>query len=133
MTALENMQRLQAKLESIKPNFEIYIQNKEIPLEERWAVFALAPSELKKHEHYGPTFHSLDSDFIMYDGPVHMERGQTMSTLDLIESIEESLKEIEDDSYYGAKWRRELLETVDLNALKEDIMTQNLKSFNYDW
>lgn len=133
MTILENMQKLQSKLEEIKPNFSIYIQNKEIPLAERWAVFALAPAELKRHEHYGPTFRSLHGDFIMYEGPVHMERGQTMNTLDLVGSIEESLNELEDGSYYGAKWKQDLLDSVDLDALKEDILAQNLKSFNYDW
>lgn len=133
MTALENMQRLQAKLESIKPNFAVYIQNKDIPLEERWAVFALAPAELKTHEDYGPTFRSIHSDFIMYDGPVHMDRGQTMTTLDLIENIESSLKDIEEDMYCGRKWAQDMLEAVDLNALKEEIMAKNIKSFNYDW
>ena len=145
MTALENMQRLQAKLESIKPNFAVYIQNKDIPLEERWAVFALAPAELKTHEDYGPTFRSIHSDFIMYDGPVHMDRGQTMTTLDLtdpddyepvyylIEDIESSLKDIEEDMYCGRKWAQDMLEAVDLNALKEEIMAKNIKSFNYDW
>lgn len=133
MTALENMQRLQAKLESIKPNFAVYIQNKDIPLEERWAVFALAPAELKTHEDYGPTFRSIHSDFIMYDGPVHMDRGQTMTTLDLIKDIESSLKDIEEDMYCGRKWAQDMLEAVDLNALKEEIMAKNIKSFNYDW
>lgn len=133
MTALETMQRLHAKLESIKPNFAVYIQNKDIPLEERWAVFALAPSELKTHELYGPTFRSIHSDFIMYDGPVHMDRGQTMTTLDLIDSIETSLKDIEEDMYCGRKWAQDMLEVVDINALKEEIMAKNLHSFDYDW
>jgi hypothetical protein len=133
MTALENMQRLHDKLESIKPNFAVYIQNKDIPLEERWAIFALAPSELKTHEDYGPTFRSIHSDFIMYDGPVHMDRGQTMTTLDLIEDIESSLKDIEEDMYCGRKWAQDMLEAVDINALKEEIMAKNLHSFDYDW
>lgn len=133
MPPLETMQRLHAKLESIKPNFAVYIQNKDISLEERWAVFALAPSELKTHELYGPTFRSIHSDFIMYDGPVHMDRGQTMTTLDLIDSIETSLKDIEEDMYCGRKWAQDMLEVVDINALKEEIMAKNLHSFDYDW
>lgn len=133
MNVLENMQKLQAKLEEIKPNFAIYIQNKAIPLDERWAVFVLAPSNLKDHEEYGPNFETLHPDFIMYDGPVHMERGQTMSTLDLIESIEESLKDLADNSYCGREWAEKLFKLVDINALKEEIMEKNLKSFNYDW
>lgn len=133
MKVLENMQTLHAKLEEIKPNFATYIQNKAIPLEERWAVFSLAPSNLKEYEEYGPDFDTLHPDFIMYDGPVHMERGQTMSTLDLIESIKESLKDLEENSYCGREWAEKLLKVVDVNALKEEIMEKNLHSFNYDW
>jgi hypothetical protein len=35
--------------------------------------------------------------------------------------------------YCGRKWAQDMLEAVDINALKEEIMAKNIKSFNYDW
>lgn len=133
MTTLDSLQKIKSKLEEIKPNFEKYISNKDISLEERWAVFSAAPSELKKHYNYICRFDCLDKDFILPDGPIHMERGEKKDTLEMIEQIKEHLQDIQDDMFIGPSWAEKALKDVNLDILKEEIMFKNIGSFEYDW
>lgn len=133
MSILEQMEKIQNRFESIKPDFEKFIKNKEISLEDRWAVFVKAPTEMKTDCSYTPDFNNLPSDFIMYEGPVHMDRGETKTGIELVAEIEESLQDIKDDMYCGSSLNQKELEKVVLDNLKEEILEMNLGKFSYDW
>lgn len=133
MDVLERMKKVQSSLENAKLPFAEYIKDQSIPLAERWEVFCLAPSEMKTHENYGPDFQSLPDDFIMYEGPIHMDRGNTMKTTTMVSDIEEALSDIANDDYFGADWHLECFSQVNLDEVKEEILQKNLGSFDYDW
>lgn len=133
MSILEKMEKIQNSFEAMKPEFEKFIKNKTISLEERWSVFVKTPSEMKTNCSYTPEFTSLPADFIMYEGPVHMDRGETKTAIELFEGIKESLQDIEDDMYCGSHLNQKELYKVDLDKLKEEILEMNLGKFSYDW
>lgn len=133
MDVLENMQKIQETMKNAKVSFWSYITDKSVPLSERWDAFKLAPMEMKEHENYGPSFNSLPDDFIMYEGPTHMDRGETMNTVRMVSKIEESLIEIAEDDYFGADWHLDAFKQLNLDALKEEILLNNLGTFDYDW
>ncbi len=133
MDVLSRMKKVQESLEKSKLPFEQYIKNKEIPLDERWEIFILAPSEMKTHENYLTSFDSLPNDFVMYDGPIHADRGNTIETKDMIENIQESLDEISSGDFYRDDYYKNKFLEVDMNAIKEEILSKNMGSFDYDW
>lgn len=125
---------LQNKIQSIKEEYIKYITNKDIPLEERWSTFINAPQELKEHDTYGPKFKNIPNDFVMYEGPIHADRGYTINIKDMFEEIEEVLSEIKSGTYEPIyKWHIKSYEKLDVNALKEEILEKNIGSFDYDW
>lgn len=130
---LENIQNIKAKLESIKPKFADYIADKSISLEERWAVFTLAEMSLKNHVCFGPSLSSLPSNFVMYEGPVHMDRGETKTTCELIDDILQIREDIEDDMCMLSDSAMRSVQELDLNSVKEEILQKNCGSFDYDW
>lgn len=133
MKASDQMKKIQDQMKELKSNFELYIVNLSIPLEERWQTFINAPAEMKNHDHYGPSFKTLPNDFVMYEGPIHADRGETIKIKEMFETIEESLEDIKNDSYCGADWHLKCFKELDVNALKEEILTKNWGAFSYDW
>lgn len=118
----EKIKEIKAQLESLKIGFQKFIVDQSIPLDERWQAWVDAPADVKNHCSYVQYFQSLPEDFIMYDGPYHAERYGTIKMLNLVERIEEGI-ECEEDEYMS----------INLNALKEEILSKNLASFDYDW
>lgn len=110
---------------SLKQELEQYITDRNIALEDRWDVWVDAPSALKNHESYIIHLKSLPEDFIMYEGEYPVERHQTVNTSDIIECIKEG------------SWDRvtgnPVPYNIDINAVKEEIISLNLGSFVYDW
>lgn len=133
MELFERMKKIQESLEKTKLPFEDYIKNKEIPLNERWDIFIIAPSEMKNHDNYLTSFDSLPNDFVMYDGPIHVERGQTIKTNDMIEEIEEELINIKNDDFFRSDYYKNMFIAVNLDSIKEEILSKNMGSFDYDW
>lgn len=134
MDILQRMKNVVAILENSNLPFEVYIQDQSIPLSERWEVFCITPYEMKEHDPCGPSFHnSLPRDFIMYDGPIDMDRGYTMNTIKMVEYIESALAEIAIDEYLGNDRKKDLFLSINLDEIKEEILEQNLGSFTYDW
>lgn len=93
-----------------KEAFEAYITDKSIPLDLRWSLWLDAPSELKNRDSCIPDFQSLEEEFL-YDGMFN--RYETVETVRILEMFTES--------------------AGDLEAFKEEILEQNLESFEYDW
>ncbi len=120
---IEQITQFNQQIATFKDIFTKYIAEKSIPLNERWNAFVTANDALKNPVTYGPNFDALPEDFIIYDGVIHMDRYQTMDTCDLVERIEEGQDCDEHEAYHK----------VDINALKEEILADNVGSFTNDW
>lgn len=108
--------------------FESYIADTEVPLEERWKAFVDAPDDLKLKDSGTDMFDALPDDFVMYDGPVHADRHEVISTKRIVERIidEQQHPDVPDQ-------HKEEFMSVDVDALKEEILLKNMGSFEYDW
>lgn len=102
-----------------------YWKDTSVPLEERWAVFVACD--------FGPTdccvpyFRCLDDDCIMYEGPVHCDRHQTLMYKDVYESLLEAL---EDEDY-----KDRIFSSPDytLDDWREEVLADGTIGFEYDW
>jgi hypothetical protein len=84
------MATLKEKLEALKKEAQQQIQDQSIPLEERWQMLIQNP---ELGETSWRTDFGLDrDDNFLYDGPLCMEKFETMS----VDAILEELKEDED-------------------------------------
>jgi hypothetical protein len=130
MSIHQQLQAIKDKIDALKPEFVIYIKDQSVPLIERWDAFVLADSRLKEHNNYGPGFASLDREIVGHDRVIHMVRESTKDTCVLVDDImnkQLNLDEIRSD--YDAN----LLEKVDIDALKEEILAANCGSFTFDF
>lgn len=134
--------QMNATVAAVKNDFEKFIVDQSIPLDERWQLWEDAPHELKDHQSWIVHFKNLHDDAVGYDGLIrHAERHETVHIDDLMESIEECFDEYsegppEGSDEHHARWYRnkqKVFEEFDLNALKEEILAMNLASFEYDW
>jgi hypothetical protein len=108
---------------------EGWITDKSNSLEQRWATWCEAPSCLKNSESDLVSFENLPEDFICYDGYYNVDRYQTVCTKSMIENIEYSYDNFKKFDFFGGGAYRNL----NIDALKEEILTKNLGSFVYDW
>lgn len=115
--------------ERLKPDFEAYIKDREIPLEERWEFWRLAPDQLKRHDNW--IFHGSSLlDKIIDNGCNCWGRGTLVDIADEICNIQENIRYCEEHPDYP--YGRELTQG-ELNVLKEEMLSVNLGSFKYDW
>lgn len=123
------------QITNMKPVFAKFIADQEVPLKLRWLTFVKANDALKCHELYCTSFDALPDDFLIYEGPYHVERNQTYTTADLIQTIEDNIADNNDPEnaeFVDAK-EKALYESIDVDALKEEILASNTGSFTYDW
>ena len=118
MSIVARINVLTNELRKVRCEFATFIADKNIPLDERYALWLSAPEDLKVTDDSHCSLDCLPSDFIMYDGPYHAERYSTVDMEDLISNAESG-------EYDGLD--------VDVNAVKEYVLQNNLKSFTYDW
>lgn len=113
---------------SLKSELEQLITNQSIPLDIRWDVWVKASPALKNSEWGSHSISALPEDFIAYDGEIHTERYETVSTMGIIEKLQEGgyCPETEEPVPY------EVSHGIDINAVKEEILSKNLGSFVYD-
>ena len=118
-----------------KPLFEAAIKDTNTPLDERWELFVTANDAFKNFSSYLTSFDSLPDDTIMYDGLVHMERYQDMTTVDLVDRLIEAIAETDEEGFVGiySPEEQEMRRSIDLNKLKEEILATNMGGFTYDW
>ena len=110
---------------SLKQELEQYITDKSVSLEDRWDLWISAPSTLKIVEPWIVHFKSLPEHFIMYDGELHAERYQTIYTYEIIDKLEEG--------DWNSVEQVSIPYDIDIDAVKEEILSHNLGSFVYDW
>lgn len=133
MNIPDKIKQINQDIEAVKQEYINYIHDESIPLSERWETFLLAPSSMKEFSSFTPSFMSLPEDFIMYEGPYHMDKGETATTKRMVESIEEKIEEVKDENSFYEEHVIEAIKKVDIIALKEEILAMNLGSFCYDW
>lgn len=111
------MQSYKCVISNIKRLYLPYIQDKSIPLEDRWEIFGKVPQELKEHKIWIVHFPSEKKfgEICWYDD-FYVERHETVNLIDLVRSINRN------------KWSQERID-----AFKEDILQMNLGSFINDW
>lgn len=108
--------------------FESYITDASVSLEERWDAFKQAPNDLKLKGSGTDMFDALPGEFVMFDGPIHADRGDVISTEYIVERI------IDEQQHPDVPDRhKEEYMSVDVDSLKEEILLKNLGSFEYDW
>lgn len=117
----EDIKTINFLIVSAKEDFFKYITNKEVPLSERWELFTQAPSYLKEHSGMMEHFQVLDNLGIDYFDEMYYEKYERIETYSLAERLEEEL--------LGEKG----LTQEKIDEVKEQILEQNLGSFDLDW
>lgn len=109
----------------VRWDFEEYIKDQDIPLTERWELFKWAPNWLKGtlSNIIGMDEIMGNRDLVMYEGPIHAERYQTMEFATIIESLEENYEPGEVEAKYNVR----------IDDIKERILAANVATFVYDW
>lgn len=113
----KDIENLNKHIESLKPYFEEYIKNQNIPLEERWEMFLRSNDCLSKH---------INSIFHF---PFILPSGQELND-SLLKDCSRGrflMKDIVEFSC-SEQWENEFLDKI-----KEYILEQNVKSFDFDW
>ena len=113
---------LNKSIAELKKEFETYIKDKSIPLEERWDLFVEAPDSLSKMKGWIQHFKIQNlNERIVYE---EYSRNQNCYAVDFIERATDTLTDNDLSS--------EQIEEIS-NALKEHFLSKNLKCFQYDW
>lgn len=141
----EAVEQMNATVRAVKHDFETFIVDTTVPLDERFEVWTDAPNELKNHQGWIVHFKTLHDDAIGYDGYIrHADRHETVHIDDLLDAIQDGFADYEaykeepptDESsweYRYFKKKEKIFEEFDLAAFKEEVLSMNLGSFEYDW
>lgn len=133
MDIIEKLADLKANTENLKVEFSQYITNKEIPLAPRWEVFIEAPHDLKNHEEYIITATSNGLKYVMdnwFGRSSSYSRGNQIYMADLFVDCVHG-GEIHPSSF-DYEMDTEQAEQLLTEAL-EEVLSNNLGSFCYDW
>ena len=108
----------------LKMHFESGIANRNIPLEDRWALFIKAPDYLKNVPDYMCSGWSryFGPDYVGYDEQYHAERYRFINAAEVVAHAED------DKQCYEGTWA-----FFDINEAKEKILADNLLGAQYDW
>lgn len=124
---------LKEEAKNLRIEFSKYITNKEIPLADRWEVFIAAPRDLKKHEEYIITAKSDGLKYVMdkwFDAPEVYGRGKQIYMADVfVDCVHHG--EIHPSSF-AYRMDEEKAKELLTQAL-EEVLSNNLGSFCYDW
>ena len=147
-----DIKALEEKMKTLKPEFEVFIKDQSVPLEQRWNTWLDAPDSLKNtggwirdgrlkaFELIG--YGGRHEEAISYEGGlVWAERYQTIDMVRIIENLLESLlDQFEVDLPEDFDWDDlEAYATLcpEIHeffiAYREELLEKNLKSFKYDW
>lgn len=109
-------------LHETKKELEIFVKNKNFPLEDRWKLFI--ESGLGEHKTWYQDFESYDiNDFL-----AERERYKHIDVENIIDHINDRKLDYEDDDENNVDYYDELIYN-----LKEEILQKFIKSFEYGW
>lgn len=129
------IENIKIQQEAVKKEFAEIIKDQSIPLDERWFLFKNTPREFKEHCGWIVHFNALQEiKNFEYECFEYYERHESIDTVDCLVDL------FADSVYYYIKYPEACKErdkekyTLDrLNRLKEEILSKNLGSFDYDW
>lgn len=116
-----------------KDAFEYFIKDKSLPLEVRWETFVETPSYLKNHSMWYYSF-KCKEELNWYED-CGSERCSLVDLAEFITGLEENIEwakeyaKTEGIDYVNEEWYDEEL----IIKMKEEILTDNMGSFRYDW
>lgn len=116
----KDIETLNKHIKSLKPYFEEYIKNQNIPLEERWEIFLRSTDCLSKHDSF--IFHFpfvLPNGSDRDDVDVHLYENHIRGSFKMEDIVEQLSEE---------QWEFEFIDKI-----KEYILEHNVKSFDFDW
>lgn len=107
-----------------------YVQDKSIPLEDRWEIFE--QSGFGDDGCYIPHLESLHDDIVMYDGLVNVDRRETVCVFNILKQYFYAKKEYEEGDYTEdfIKWQNFNFDPV---AFQEECLAKFIKGWVYDW
>ena len=109
------------KNNSIVKRYKDYINNKDIPLNDRWEVFKEAPADWKNRYYWLCQFKVENklSREISWSDDFYIDKHQTVDMVNIIERLED-----DPTRFFNKGWTKELIE-----EFKEDILQGNIGSF----
>lgn len=150
---LDKLLKAQQELEQLKPEFKIFITNKEVPLDVRWNFWVAAPDSLKGG--YGwisagrlKAFKIIGvDDPTEYEGMFWWERYERKNYQEYLDAALERLAESEEGQYSGILVWDEALDAGDydkwiarnpvvqefIRQFKEEVLASGNIGFKYDW
>jgi hypothetical protein len=125
----------QMQSESLKTQFETFIADKSIPLEERWDFFQSMPGVLKEQDIFAVNFFVFKEyipKFSWYDD-FGMEQGHAQHMDDIMKRIEEEIKDYKSYPQSINRVGKAFVKNPTAMAeFKEEILHRNLKGFIFD-
>lgn len=131
MNIIETIKLINHEMEFHRGEFERFIKDKSVSLEERWKLFCEAPDQMSNNEHW---LHDFESELVnqqiqrMHGVSEIYGRGKRISLPELVDEMIETVE-------LPIPITREEWEQANLMLapVKEEILEKNLKSFCYDW
>lgn len=132
MTTSQNLllqlNNLNDTLKQLKNEMKAHLSDKNTPVSERWDIFKQLPQDCYTNESYGPSFSNM-GDLVMYEGLIHAERYETINVFEMVDIIEAAKNNFDAQSALIQKD----LQRLNVDVLKEEIMSKMVSSFRYDW
>ena len=123
MSMIKRLKNYKVMANPLQVEYVEYINDKMVPLADRWEAFHVAPYEFRRSEFYVQHFESeklLPNGEIDFYSDFYVEKYTNVYMYYFIDGIEGEL-----DNYPG--WTQEIVD-----AFKEEILKKNLGSFQYD-
>ena len=117
---LHKLIELNFTISCLKTEYLKYIHDKEYPIGSRWDVYCTAPSDMKVHQSWYADFKSLPNNFIGYNMPVHTEKHGLTEIMYLLDRVK----------FWNLT--KNQIDLIHIDALKEEILEMNIKSFEFD-
>lgn len=130
----------------IKEDFAMYINDKSIPLDKRWDIFGQSEGLFSSTNGY--IYHGLDfvsKQVLSYDGNIRpepwiyledYERYRTINLLDIVDIFEGYAEDINNGNFGHNNFLQGFTcftEPDIMIRVKEQILKDNIWSFEYDW
>lgn len=124
----EELSSLDKKSKTIKSDYLAYIQDKSIPLEERWGVFKHAPKTFKEHSKHILSRHNPGINKLLehLDGEYSKDEFKNFDTVELVSDVFE-MDYLEEGEELSEEEKELYTQAI------EELLRLNCGSFCYTW